>query len=172
MYQNDIPQVHGIRLDTIFDDLAAEMQDSLVMQLVHFMLKASHHSFPAIGFVAPPQHAATASSSPLPTDPATVPPLGPLMHPCFYIDGHNSLSIDCGPFPTARAYFLACAERERAATRALFASGGGATGAEYQALLVDSHTLVEHTVALLVELVCRCEGLDGAVRTRPARVGA
>ena len=126
------------------------------------MLEASRHSFPAIGSIALPQHAATDASSPSPTDPATVPPLGPLTHPCFYVDGRNSLSIDRGPFPTARAYFLACAERERAATRALFASGGGAAGAEYQALLADSHALVERTVALLVELVRRCEGLDGA----------
>ena len=162
MYQNYIPQVSGVRLDTIFDDLPAETQDSLVTQLAHFMLEASRHSFPAIGSIALPQHAATDASSPSPTDPATVPPLGPLTHPCFYVDGRNSLSIDRGPFPTARAYFLACAERERAATRALFASGGGAAGAEYQALLADSHALVERTVALLVELVRRCEGLDGA----------
>ena len=126
------------------------------------MLEASRHSFPAIGSIALTQHAAADTSSPSPTDSATAPPLGPLTHPCFYVDGRNSLSIDRGPFPTARAYFLACAERERAATRALFASGGGAAGAEYQALLADSHALVERTVALLVELVRRCEGLDGA----------
>ena len=127
------------------------------------MLEASRHSFPAIGSIALPQPATDAATSSSPSDPATVPPaLGPLTHPCFYVDGRNSLAIDRGPFPTARAYFLACAERERAATRALFASGGGAAGAEYQALLADTHALVERTVALLVELVRRCEGLDGA----------
>ncbi|KAH9178251.1 hypothetical protein EDB89DRAFT_2064031 [Lactarius sanguifluus] len=66
-------------------------------------------------------------------------------------------------FPTVRAYFLACAERERAATRALFTSGVGApAGAEYQTLLADTHALVERAVTLLIELVRRCEGLDGA----------
>lgn len=154
-------QVSGVRLDTIFDDLPAESQDSLVTQLAHFMLEASRHSFPAIGSIALPQSPAPAPS-PSPTDPATIPPLGPLTHPCFYVDGRNALALDRGPFPTARAYFLACAERERAATRALFAPGVGAAGAEYQALLADTHALVERAVALLVELVRRCEGLDGA----------
>jgi hypothetical protein len=158
------PQVPGVRLDTIFDDLPAETQDSLVAQLAHFMLEASRHSFPAIGSIALSQPAAAAAAAPslAPTDPATVPPLGPLTHPCFYVDGRNSLALDRGPFPTARAYFLACAERERAATRALFASGGSAAGADYQALLTDTHALVERAVALLVELVRRCDGLDGA----------
>ncbi|KAH8994892.1 hypothetical protein EDB92DRAFT_239679 [Lactarius akahatsu] len=147
----------GVRLDTIFDDLPAEVQDSLVTQLAHFMLEASHLSFPAIGSILLPQSPGPA------TDPAAVPPLGPLTHPCFYVDGRNALSLDRGPFPTARAYFLACAERERAATRALFASGVGApAGAEYQALLADTHALVERAVTLLIELVRRCEGLDGA----------
>jgi hypothetical protein len=132
------------------------------MQLAQFMLEASRHSFPTIGSIALPQPAAAAAASPPATDPTSIPPLGPLTHPCFYVDGRNSLTLDRGPFPTARAYFLACAERERAATRALFASGGGAAGADYQALLTDTHALVERAVALLVELVRRCDGLDGA----------
>ena len=155
------PQVSGVRLDSIFEDLPAEAQDSLVTQLAHFMLEASRHSFPEIGSIVLPQNPAPAPS-PLPTNAAAVPPLGPLTHPCFYVDGRNALTLDRGPFPTARAYFLACAERERAATRALFASGAGAAGAEYQALLADTHALVERAVALLIELVRRCEGLDGA----------
>ena len=83
------------------------------------------------------------------------------MHPCFYIEGRTALSIDRGPFPTARAYFLACAERERAATRALFPQGAPA-GAEYQALLAETQDIVERAVTLLIELVRRCEGLDSA----------
>jgi hypothetical protein len=83
------------------------------------------------------------------------------MHPCFYIEGRTALSIDRGPFATARAYFLACAERERAATRALFPQGAPA-GAEYQALLAETQDIVERAVTLLIELVRRCEGLDSA----------
>jgi hypothetical protein len=67
--------------------------------------------------------------------------------------------IDRGPFPTARAYFLACAERKRTATRALFTQGAPA-GAEYQALLAEMQGIVERAITLLIELVRRCEGLD------------
>jgi hypothetical protein len=157
-----LEKVSGVRLDAIFDDLPAEAQDSLVTQLAHFMLEASRISFPAIGSIVLPQSPAP-SPPPPPTDPAAVPPLGPLTHPCFYVDGRNALALDRGPFPTARAYFLACADRERAATRELFTlSAGAPAGAEYQALLADTHALVERAVALLIELVRRCEGLDGA----------
>ncbi|KAF8486142.1 hypothetical protein DFH94DRAFT_710901 [Russula ochroleuca] len=150
-----LEKVHGVRLDTIFEDLPAESQDSLVTQLAQFMVELSHVSFPAIGSIAlPPQPCDPPSS-------AALPPLGPLTHPCFYVEGRTALSIDRGPFPTARAYFLACAECERAATRALFTQGAPA-GAEYQSLLAETQAIVERAVTLLIELVRRCEGLDSA----------
>ena len=126
----------------------------MVTQLAQFMVELSHLSFPAIGSIALP---------PQPCDPpsSALPPLGPLTHPCFYVEGRTALSIDRGPFPTARAYFLACAERERAATRALFTQGAPA-GAEYQSLLAETQAIVERAVTLLIELVRRCEGLDSA----------
>jgi len=156
-----LEKVAGVRLDAIFEDLPAETQDSLVTQLAQFMIELSHHSFPAIGSIALPKPCdPTLAASPV-TSPAAVPPLGPLTHPCFYVEGRAALSIDRGPFPTARAYFLGCAERERAATRALFTQGAPA-GAEYQALLAETQTIVERAVTLLIELVRRCEGLDSA----------
>jgi hypothetical protein len=125
------------------------------------MVELSHLNFPAIGSIVLPQLCdPPPTPSPLSSSPA-LPPLGPLMHPSFYIEGRNALSIDRGPFATARAYFLACAERERAATRALFPKGAPA-GAEYQTLLAEMQGIVEHAVTLLIELVGRCEGLDGA----------
>jgi hypothetical protein len=164
--KNDVNliQVSGTRLDTIFDDLPAESQDALVTQLAQFMLELSHLSFPAIGSIVLPRSAdpsIPSSSPPSPSTPLALPPLGPLTHPCFYIDGRTALSIDRGPFPTASAYFLACAERERAATQALFTQGAPA-GPEYQALLAETQATVERAVTLLIELVRRCEGLDGA----------
>lgn len=100
----------------IFEDLPAESQDLLVRQLTQFMAQLSHLSFPAICSIALP---------PLPTEPPSLAllPLCPLTHRCFYVEGRTALLIDRGPFPTVRAYFLACAERERATTRALFAQG-------------------------------------------------
>lgn len=130
-------------------------------QLAQFMIELSRHSFPAIGSIVLPQPcdpiASLSAASPSPAPPL----LGPLTHPCFYVEGRAALSIDRGPFPTARAYFLACAERERAATRALFTQGAPA-GAEYQALLAETQGIVERAVTLLIELVRRCEGLDSA----------
>lgn len=148
-------------MDKIFEDLPAESQDSLVTQIAQFMVELSHLNFPAIGSIVLPQPCDSPSTpSPVPSSPA-LPPLGPLMHPCFYIEGRTALTIDRGPFATARAYFLACAERERAATRALFPQGTPA-GAEYQALLAETQDIVERAVTLLIELVRRCEGLDSA----------
>ena len=155
-------QVSGVRLDAIFEDLPAESQDSLVAQIAQFMVELSHLNFPAIGSIVFPK-ACDSPSTPTTVSSSTtaLPPLGPLMHPCFYIEGRTALSIDRGPFATARAYFLACAERERAATRALFPQGAPA-GAEYQALLAETQGIVERAVTLLIELVRRCEGLDSA----------
>ncbi|KAI0288020.1 hypothetical protein BC826DRAFT_916328, partial [Russula brevipes] len=157
-------QVSGVRLDTIFEDLPAESQDALITQLAQYMLELSHLSFPAIGSIALSKLSCDPSTPPTPVSVSAspaLPLLGPLTHPCFYVEGRTALSIDRGPFPTARAYFLACAERERAATRALFTQGAPA-GAEYQALLAETQTIVERAVTLLVELVRRCEGLDSA----------
>ena len=151
--------VSGVHLDKIFEDLPAQSQDSLVTQNAQFMVELSHLNFPAIGSIVLPQPC-DPPSTPSPVSPSqALPPLGLLMHPCFYIEGRTALSIDRGPFATARAYFLACAERERAATRALFPQGAPA-GAEYQALLAETRDIVERAVTLLIELVRRCEGLD------------
>jgi len=156
-----IEKVSGVRLDSIFEDLPPESQDSVVTQLAQFMVEVSHLTFPAIGSISLPQSCdSSAPSSPVSASPA-LPPLGPLTHPCFYIEGRTALSIDRGPFPTARAYFLACAERERAATRALFTQGAPA-GADYQTLLAETQSIVERAVTLLIELVRRCDGLDSA----------
>ena len=133
----------------------------MVKQLAQYMVELSHLTFPAIGSIVLPQPC-DSPTTPTPAHPTSaLPPLGPLTHPCFYIEGRTALSIDRGPFPTARAYFLACAERERAATRALFTQGAPA-GAEYQALLAETQAIVERAVTLLIELVRRCEGLDSA----------
>ncbi|KAF8501689.1 hypothetical protein F5888DRAFT_1260890 [Russula emetica] len=156
-----LEKVSGVRLDKIFEDLPAETQDSLVTQIAQFMVESSHLNFPAIGSIVLPQPCdPPPTPSPLSSSPA-LPPLGPLMHPSFYIEGRHALSIDRGPFATARAYFLACAERELAATRALFHKDAKA-GDEYEALLAETQGIVERAATLLVELVRRCEGLDGA----------
>ena len=78
---------------------------------------------------------------------------------CRAVEGRITLLINHGPFPTAHAYFQACAECEHAATHTLFTHGAPA-GAEYQALLTEMQGIVEHAVTLLIELVRCCKGLD------------
>jgi hypothetical protein len=88
-----------------------------------------------------------------------LPLVGPLTHLCFYVEGHAALSINHRPFPTARAYFLTCAEREHTVTHVLFTQGAR-IGAKYQALLAEMQGIVERATMLLIELVHCCEGLD------------
>ena len=85
----------------IFEDLPAESQDSLVTQLAQFVVELSHVSFPAIGSI---------SLAPQPWDlpSSALSPLGLLTHPCFYVEGRIALTIDRGPFPTARAVHTGC----------------------------------------------------------------
>src|SRR5229473_8473268 len=78
---------------------------------------------------------------------------------CRAVEGHIMLSINHGPFPTACAYFQACAEHEHATAHTLF-THGAPVEAEYQALLAETQGIVEHAVTLLIELVRCCEGLD------------
>jgi hypothetical protein len=84
------------------------------------MVELSHLFIPAIGSIAQPRDL---TSEPSPVSPSALPPLGLLTHRFFYIEGRTALSVDRGPFLTAHAYVFACAERERAATRALFTQG-------------------------------------------------
>lgn len=133
----------------------------MITQIAQFMIELSRISFPEIGSIVLPKSCDPTTPSLSPSSSPALPSLGPLTHPCFYVEGRAALSIDRGPFPTVRAYFLACAERERAATRALFTQGAPA-GAEYQALLAETQSIVERAVTLLIELVRRCEGLDSA----------
>ncbi|KAH9994889.1 hypothetical protein BJV77DRAFT_1066603 [Russula vinacea] len=125
--------------DPALFDLPAESQDSLVTQLAQFMVELSHLSFPAIGSIALP---------PQPCDPpsSALPPLGPLTHPCFYVEA------------APRSRSTAAHSPQRAHTSSL----GAPAGAEYQALLAETQAIVERAVTLLIELVRRCEGLDSA----------
>ncbi|KAI0064973.1 hypothetical protein BV25DRAFT_1914121 [Artomyces pyxidatus] len=138
----------GVRLENVFDDLPDAAQDALVAQIAKYILEVSEHTFPALGSIVLPP----ASGSP------ALPPLGPLTHPSFYIDGRAALPLARGPFRTAREYFLACAQRELDCTRALFTQGAPPG---YQRELEESQLQVERSVGLLSDLAQRCAGLDG-----------
>lgn len=126
------------------------------------MVELSHHTFPSIGSLLlertnPPADSPIDATATV-TASAQTPPLGPLTLPSFYTQGRSSLlSLSRGPFPTARSYFQACAQRELDSARALFTQGASE---EYLRDLEEGQLLVERSVGLIGELIKRCEGLD------------
>ncbi|THH12295.1 hypothetical protein EW146_g7751 [Bondarzewia mesenterica] len=156
-------KVPGVKLESIFSDLPSSTQDTLVAQLAIYMLELSHHNFSSIGSLFFPHLPPTLPASPclssdgvmFPSVPSTV--LGPLTHSSFYIDGRASLPLDRGPFPTARAYFFACAQRELDCARALFTQGASEA---YLRDLEEGQLQVERSVGLMHDLIRRCRGLD------------
>ncbi|TFY67192.1 hypothetical protein EVG20_g4034 [Dentipellis fragilis] len=154
----------GLKLDTLFNDLPPESQDALVVQLAKYMLELAHHTFSSIGSLlleSSPSPSPPAAASDAPSGisfPSLSPPrIGPLVDPIFYVDGRASLPLDRGPFPTARAYFRACAQRELDCARAMFTQGASA---EYQRELEGGQLQVERSVGLMTDLIGRCAGLD------------
>lgn len=83
--------------------------------------------------------------------------VGPIASKPFYEEGRSRLSLDRGPFSSARAYYLACAQRELDACRMLFAQDAPAS---YQRDLEDSRMMVERIAGMLCDLTNRCHGLD------------
>lgn len=83
--------------------------------------------------------------------------VGPVSSKLFYNEGRSRLSLDRGPFSSARAYYLACAQRELDACRMLFAQDAPPS---YQRDLEDSRLMVERITGLLCDLTNRCHGLD------------
>ncbi|KAI0719316.1 hypothetical protein C8T65DRAFT_636307 [Cerioporus squamosus] len=67
------------------------------------------------------------------------------------------VSIDRGPFASARAYYRACAQRELDSSRMLFVQDAPES---YQQELEESRLIVERISGLLCDLTNRCEGLD------------
>ncbi len=83
--------------------------------------------------------------------------VGPIVRRPFYEGGRAQFNLDRGPFRTAKAYYLACAQRELDCSRTLFVQSASPS---YQKDLEDSNLQVERCVGLLSDLVNRCEGLD------------
>ncbi|KAI0038546.1 hypothetical protein FA95DRAFT_1206179 [Auriscalpium vulgare] len=153
-------KVPGVRLEAIFDDLPPQSQDLLVAQIAKYVLEVSRFTFPAIGSLKLTSPNALSSPPASPTTPmasSSLPPIGPLAHPAFYIDGRASLPLARGPFDTVREYFDACAQRELDSTRALFTQGAPPG---YQREFEEAQLQVERSVGLLSDLIKRCDGLD------------
>lgn len=141
----------GTSLDTTFAGLSNSDQSSIVKQLASWMLELFTHRFPSIGSLtkSPPSSTDEKSESEY--------TIGPIVSRPFYIESRGSMALDRGPFPSSKAYYRGCANRELDACRSLFAQDAGSS---YQEELERSQMQVERAVGLLCDLVNKCEGLD------------
>ncbi|EIW57590.1 uncharacterized protein TRAVEDRAFT_150122 [Trametes versicolor FP-101664 SS1] len=130
----------GTSLDVLFPKLSIHEQDQIVATIARWMLDLFHHRFDRIGSL---------------TDESGS--IGPISSKLFYEEGRSKFSLDRGPFTTARAYYLACAQRELDACRMLFAQDAPPS---YQRDLEDSRMTVERIAGMLCDLTNRCHGLD------------
>ncbi|KAI0331874.1 hypothetical protein GY45DRAFT_1300264 [Cubamyces sp. BRFM 1775] len=131
----------GRSLDTIFTELSSQEQGMIVTSLARWMVEGFHLTFPRIGGLTGDSEAT----------------IGPIVSKPFYADGRAKLPLERGPFTSARAYYLACAQRELDACRMLFTQDAPAS---YQRDLEESRVMVERIAGLLCDLTCRCRGLD------------
>ncbi|OCH95376.1 hypothetical protein OBBRIDRAFT_767616 [Obba rivulosa] len=137
-----IEKPSGVPLDTLFFDLPATEQNSLVARIAGWMLESSRHNFNAVGSVFVGEGGIQA---------------GPMIRRSFFLDGRAKLALDRGPFTSARAYYSACAQRELDCCRALFVQDASPT---YQRDLNDARLRVERIVGLMYDLISQCPGLD------------
>jgi len=83
--------------------------------------------------------------------------VGSIINPPFYIDGRADYPLDRGPWPSAKAYLHACAQRELDCSRFMFNQD---TSAGYQTKVEEAKFAVERSMSLFQRLVDNCEGLD------------
>ncbi|KAI0359829.1 hypothetical protein OH77DRAFT_871121 [Trametes cingulata] len=130
----------GVCLDAVLPGLSPQQQDLIVARIARWMVELFQHRFDKIGSLT--EETGT---------------IGPVVSKPFYEEGRSRLALDRGPFNTARAYYLACAQRELDACRMLFAQDAPPS---YQRDLEESRLTVERITGLLCDLTNRCRGLD------------
>jgi hypothetical protein len=83
--------------------------------------------------------------------------VGHIVRPSFYVNGRDKLQLERGPFPTSRAYFVACAQRELDCARTQSTQD---TSDNYQRDVEDARLTVERSMMLLLNAIRGCRGLD------------
>lgn len=145
-----LEKIPGIKLSTIFSTLEVTRQDLLVTQIAKWTIELFKHRFAAVGSLYS-SHSASASPQELEYH------VGAVSRPPFYVDGRDKLQIDRGPFSTARAYFIACAQREIDCARTQSTQD---TSDMYQRDVEAARFTVERTMALMFKAIEGCKGLD------------
>lgn len=138
-----LQQPSGICVESVFHSMTPFEQNSIVAALARWMVEIFKHRFEAIGSLR--------------TEESNGFRIGPVAMKPFYADGRSKLSLDRGPFTSARAYYRACAQRELDSSRMLFVQDAPES---YQQGLEESRLTVERITGLLCDLTDRCEGLD------------
>ncbi|KZT29748.1 hypothetical protein NEOLEDRAFT_1127559 [Neolentinus lepideus HHB14362 ss-1] len=136
-------KIAGIPLEALFRTLTSFQQHEIITQVVKWMLELFSLRFNQIGSLYQQEDGEIT--------------VGPMTRSIFYLDGRAHLDLDRGPFSTAKAYYLACAQRELDSSRVLFTQD---TSADYQRNVEEMRLQVERTVGLMSELVNQCRGLD------------
>ncbi|TFK49954.1 hypothetical protein OE88DRAFT_1661401 [Heliocybe sulcata] len=110
-----IEKINGTSLEALFPTLTSFQQHEIVAQIVKYMLEIFSLRFDKLGSLYQQEDGEIT--------------LGPVARPIFYLDGRAHLDLDRGPFNTAKAYYLACAQRELDSSRVMFSQD---TSADYQ----------------------------------------
>ena len=118
-------------------------QNQIIATIAKWMVDMSTHLFKAIGSLS--------------FDGAGGHRIGPVVTKPFYADGRSKLTLDRGPFESAKAYYRSCALRELDSAKTLFAQDAPES---YQHQFEDTRLMVERITGLMCDLTNRCEGLD------------
>ena len=135
-------QPSGVCVEDLFSSMTLFEQNMIIAAIARWMVELFSHRFDAIGSL-------TSAEGDF--------KIGPVVMRPFYSDGRSKLTLDRGPFKSAKAYYRACALRELDSAKALFSQDAPAS---YQHELEDSRLTVERITGLLCDLTNRCQGLD------------
>ncbi|RPD60113.1 hypothetical protein L226DRAFT_535046 [Lentinus tigrinus ALCF2SS1-7] len=133
----------GTCVESLFPSMTPFEQNMIIAAIARWMVELFQHRFEAIGSLR--------------VDAPNGQRIGPVVMKPFYTDGRSKLSLDRGPFNSAREYYRACAQRELDSSRMLFVQDAPPS---YQHELEESRLMVERIAGLLCDLTTRCEGLD------------
>lgn len=136
-------QPSGVCLDGVFLTMEPAEQNLVITTIAKWMVEMSAHRFEAIGSLT--------------SDGAGGHRIGPVVTKPFYADGRSNLSLDRGPFESAKAYYRSCARRELDSAKTLFAQDAPAS---YQHQFEDTRLMVERITGLMCDLTNSCDGLD------------
>ncbi|KAF9520915.1 hypothetical protein BS47DRAFT_1273073, partial [Hydnum rufescens UP504] len=140
------PQPPGISLQSIYKETPMAVKEVIAAQVARWTIELFNLRFDSIGSLREVGGGAGFEVGPISTD-------------IFNVDGRAKLAmLDRGPWKTVKEYFLACAQRELDCLRVLFTQDASE---QYKKILEENQVRVERSMSLLIDIVNKCQGLDG-----------